>query len=184
MERGGRGSDTHGKKLTEGNGKATSICVYSWILKSLLGIWDLGAHTCWMHKRCFETATAFLFTSAPTELLFLLFGQKLAPRFYLASGQTRCFAGKHCQTRQVIMRTNSSFLTHKGVCQPPLCYSRLPGLQRVTCKLNDWLVLLCWLQSWADFSWQQHRAALGILTAGYPEMVTGDILCLNPKASA
>lgn len=65
--------------------------------------------------------TAFLLTETPCELPFLLSGQEFTPRFYLASGQTRCSAGKHCQTdpspRRVIRRTNSSFLTHRGGCQ-------------------------------------------------------------------
>ena len=34
-----------------------------------------------------------------------------------------------------------------------------------------------WLGSGTDFSWQRGRAVLQILTAGYPVMATGDILC-------
>ena len=40
-----------------------------------------------------------------------------------------------------------------------------------------------WLGSGTDFSWQRGRAVLRILTAGYPVMATGDILC-PPKQDA
>lgn len=133
-----------------------------------------------MHKRCFEMVTAFLFTETPSELPFLLSGQEFTPRFYLASGQTRCFAGKHCQTdpspRQVITRTNSSFLTRRGGCQPlSLLFSaswlRKGYVQskRVACPPRA---------AWETVQTPAgSRAGLGILSAGYPAVGTGDILC-------
>lgn len=124
--------------------------------------------------------TAFLFTETPSELPFLLSGQEFTPRFYLASGQTRCFAGKHCQTdpspRQVIKRTNSSFLTHGGGCQAlSLLFSaswlRKGYVQskRVACPPRA---------AWETVQMAAgSRAGLGTLSAGFPAVVPGGILC-------
>lgn len=124
--------------------------------------------------------TAFLFTATPSELPFLLSGQEFTPRFYLASGQTRCCAGKHCQTDpspgQVIRRTNSSFLTHGGGCQGlSLLFSaswlRKGYVQskRVACPPRA---------AWETVQIPAgSRAGLGRLSAGCPAMGTGDNLC-------
>lgn len=50
------------KTVSEWERKPARVCAYSWILKSLLGIWEIRDRTCLLHKRCFEMATAFLFT--------------------------------------------------------------------------------------------------------------------------
>lgn len=115
----------------------------------------------------------FYSQKVPSELPFLLSGQEFTPRFYLASGQTRCFAGTDPSPRQVIKRTNSSFLAHRGGCQAlSLLFSASWLRKGYVQSKKEWLVLL-------GAAWETvqipagSRAGLGTLSAGLPWHVPG-----------